>query len=202
MALSGTHGALSGELGKRTLRKVRRRVLQLMVWLYPVAFLDRNNVVCVKITMSEDVGLSATAYGLGRSLLHRLRHLRSEQRRDAPVERPEVNHLGIFATAMDAVTGETSIYIIRFLLGAAEAGFVPAVILSMTYWFPAAKRVAVLGVFILAQPLANALGAPVLGAAADDGRHLGSPGLAVDVPHRGPAGEHYAVGWGTPRWLL
>ena len=65
MALSGTHGALSGELGKRTLRKVRRRVLQLMVWLYPIAFLDRNNVVCVKITMSEDVGLSATAYGLG-----------------------------------------------------------------------------------------------------------------------------------------
>ena len=50
---------------------------------------------------------------------------------------------------------------IRFLLGAAEAGFVPAVILSMTYWFPAAKWVAVLGVFILAQPLANALGAPV-----------------------------------------
>ena len=48
---------------------------------------------------------------------------------------------------MDAVTGETSIYIIRFLLDAAEAGFVPAVILSMTYWFPAAKRVAVLGVF-------------------------------------------------------
>ena len=79
-----------------------------MVWLYPIAFLDRNNVVCAKITMSEDVGLSATAYGLGRNLLHRLRHLRSEQRWDAPVERPEVNHLGIFATAMDAVTGETN----------------------------------------------------------------------------------------------
>ena len=70
---------------------------------------------------------------------------------------------GIFATAMAAVQGETSFYIIRFLLGAAEAGFFPAVILYLTYWFPAAQRVAVLGLFILAQPLANALGAPVSG---------------------------------------
>jgi ACS family tartrate transporter-like MFS transporter len=70
---------------------------------------------------------------------------------------------GIFATAMAAVQGETSFYVIRFLLGAAEAGFFPAVILYLTYWFPSAQRVAVLGLFILAQPLANALGAPVSG---------------------------------------
>ena len=70
---------------------------------------------------------------------------------------------GIFATAMAAVSGETSFYVIRFLLGAAEAGFFPAVILYLTYWFPAAQRVAVLGLFILAQPLANAIGAPISG---------------------------------------
>jgi ACS family tartrate transporter-like MFS transporter len=64
---------------------------------------------------------------------------------------------------MAAVQGETSFYIIRFLLGAAEAGFFPAVILYLTYWFPAAQRVAVLGLFILAQPLANAIGAPISG---------------------------------------
>jgi ACS family tartrate transporter-like MFS transporter len=70
---------------------------------------------------------------------------------------------GLFATIMAAVQGETSFYIVRFLLGAAEAGFFPAVILYLTYWFPAAQRVVVLGTFILAQPLANAIGAPVSG---------------------------------------
>ena len=64
---------------------------------------------------------------------------------------------------MAAVQGETSFYIIRFLLGAAEAGFFPAIILYLTLWFPARQRVAVLGIFILAQPMANAIGAPISG---------------------------------------
>ena len=67
---SGTSrsGTSLGELGDRTLSKVRRRVLPLMVWLYFIAFLDRNNVGFAKLTMSEDIGLSATAYGLGAGI--------------------------------------------------------------------------------------------------------------------------------------
>jgi ACS family tartrate transporter-like MFS transporter len=70
---------------------------------------------------------------------------------------------GIFATAMALVNGETTFYIVRFLLGAAEAGFFPAILFFLTLWFPAAQRVTVLGIFILAQPVSNALGAPVSG---------------------------------------
>ncbi len=64
---------------------------------------------------------------------------------------------------MCLVNGETTYYIIRFLLGAAEAGFFPAILFYLTLWFPAAQRVTVLGIFILAQPVSNALGAPVSG---------------------------------------
>jgi MFS transporter, ACS family, tartrate transporter len=57
-----------GELGDRTISKVKRRVLPLIVFLYFIAFLDRNNVGFAKLTMSEDIGLSATAYGLGAGI--------------------------------------------------------------------------------------------------------------------------------------
>jgi MFS transporter, ACS family, tartrate transporter len=166
-----THtGTSLGELGDRTLSKVRRRVLPLMVWLYFIAFLDRNNVGFAKLTMSEDIGLSATAYGLGAGIFF-IGYAIFEVPSNAGMHRWGARKWiarilvtwGLIATAMALVQGETSFYIVRFLLGAAEAGFFPAVILYLTYWFPAAQRVAVLGLFILAQPLANALGAPVSG---------------------------------------
>jgi ACS family tartrate transporter-like MFS transporter len=170
VALPGTPAASLGELGERTLSRVRRRVLPLMVWLYFIAFLDRNNVGFAKLTMSEDIGLTATAYGLGAGIFF-IGYAIFEVPSNAGMHRYGARKWiarilvtwGICATAMAAVQGVTSFYIIRFLLGAAEAGFFPAVILYLTYWFPAAQRVAVLGLFILAQPLANAIGAPVSG---------------------------------------
>ena len=119
--------------------------------------------------MSEDIGLCVTAYGLGAGIFFiGYAIFGAEQRGHAPVRRQEVDRtdpgdLGFFATIMAFVQGETTFYIIRFLLGAAEAGFFPAIILYLTYWFPAKQRVAVLGIFILAQPLANAIGAPISG---------------------------------------
>ena len=81
------------------------------------------------------------------------------------------------------MNGETTFYIIRFLLGAAEAGFFPAILFYLTLWFPAAQRVTVLGIFILAQPISNALGRTGLRPAAADGRHHGPAGLAVALHH-------------------
>src|SRR5215207_5586126 len=166
-SLTTTPAAL-GELGERTLRKVRRRVMPLIVLLYFVAYLDRNNVGFAKLTMSEDIGLTAAAYGLGAGIFF-IGYAIFEVPSNAGMHRWGARKWiarilvtwGLFATAMALVQGETSFYIIRFLLGAAEAGFFPAVILYLTYWFPAAQRVAVLGLFILAQPLANAIGAPI-----------------------------------------
>src|SRR6476619_6602535 len=68
MAGSRTPVESLGELGDRTIRKVKRRVLPLVVFLYFIAFLDRNNVGFAKLTMSEDIGLTASAYGLGAGI--------------------------------------------------------------------------------------------------------------------------------------
>jgi len=157
-----------GELGDRTIRKVKRRVLPLIVFLYFIAFLDRNNVGFAKLTMSEDIGLSATAYGLGAGIFfigYALFEIPSNAGMLRFGARKWIARIlltwGFFATIMATVQGEITFYVIRFLLGAAEAGFFPAIILYLTFWFPARQRVAVLGIFILAQPLANAIGAPI-----------------------------------------
>jgi ACS family tartrate transporter-like MFS transporter len=158
------------ELGKRTLSKVRRRLMPLIVLLYFIAYLDRNNVGFAKLTMSEDIGLSEAAYGLGAGMFfigYALLEIPSNGGMYRFGARRWIARIliswGIFATAMALVNGELTFYIIRFLLGAAEAGFFPAILFYITLWFPAAQRVAVLGLFILAQPISNALGAPVSG---------------------------------------
>lgn len=168
MAGSRTSVESLGELGDRTIRKVKRRVLPLIVFLYFIAFLDRNNVGFAKLTMSADIGLSATAFGLGAGIFfigYAIFEIPSNWGMLRFGARKWICRIlvtwGAFATLMAAVSNETTFYIVRFLLGAAEAGFFPAVILYLTFWFPAKQRVAVLGIFILAQPLANAVGAPV-----------------------------------------
>lgn len=159
-----------GDLGERTLRKVRRRIMPLIVLLYFVAYLDRNNVGFAKLTMSEDIGLSAAAFGLGAGIFfvgYALLEIPSNAGMYRFGARKWLARIliswGILATAMALVAGETSFYVIRFLLGAAEAGFFPAILFYLTLWFPARQRVTVLGIFILAQPISNALGAPVSG---------------------------------------
>ncbi len=158
------------ELGARTLRRVRSRIMPLIVLLYFVAYLDRNNVGFAKLTMSEDIGLSASAYGLGAGIFflgYALLEIPSNGGMYRFGARRWIARIliswGIFATAMALVNGETTFYVVRFLLGAAEAGFFPAILFYLTLWFPAAQRVTVLGIFILAQPISNALGAPVSG---------------------------------------
>jgi ACS family tartrate transporter-like MFS transporter len=167
VAASRTSVESLGELGDRTIRKVKRRVLPLIVVLYFIAFLDRNNVGFAKPTMSEDIGLSATAYGLGAGIFfigYAIFEIPSNAGMLRFGARKWIARIlvtwGFFATVMATVQGEMTFYIIRFLLGAAEAGFFPAIILYLTFWFPARQRVAVLGIFILAQPIANAIGAP------------------------------------------
>ncbi|MEN3344166.1 MAG: transporter, family, tartrate transporter [Arthrobacter sp.] len=170
MATSNLGAHDLGELGNRTLRKVRRRLLPLIVLLYFIAYLDRNNVGFAKLTMSQDIGLSAAEYGLGAGMFflgYALLEIPSNAGMYKFGARKWIARIliswGIFATAMALVSNETTFYIIRFLLGAAEAGFFPAILFYLTLWFPAAQRVTALGIFILAQPISNALGAPVSG---------------------------------------
>ena len=204
MARTGTPISSLGELGDRTISKVKRRVLPLIVLLV-LHRVPRPQQCRLRQTHDErGHRASATAYGLGAGIFF-IGYAIFEVPSNAGMHRYGARKWiarilvtwGFFATVMALVQGETSFYIIRFLLGAAEAGFFPAMILYLTYWFPAEQRVAVLGMFILAQPLANAIGAPGIGPATEDGRHLG--------PRRGGSGCTSSracpqSSWGSSSW--
>ncbi|MCU1505683.1 MAG: transporter, family, tartrate transporter [Microbacteriaceae bacterium] len=159
-----------GELGERTLKKVRLRLLPVVIVLYFLSYLDRNNVGFAKTSMSANIGLSATAFGLGAGLFfvgYVLLEIPSNAGMYRFGARKWIARIlvpwGILAASMSLVTNETGFYVVRTLLGAAEAGFFPAVLFYFTLWFPAAQRASILGFFILAQPVANAIGAPMSG---------------------------------------
>jgi ACS family tartrate transporter-like MFS transporter len=160
----------AAELERRTMRKVRRRIVPLMMLIYLIAYLDRNNVGFAKAGMAADLGLSDAAYGFGAGIFF-LGYVLLETPSNAGMYRFGARRWiarilvswGIMACAMALVRGETSFYVIRALLGVAEAGFFPAVLFYFTLWFPPQQRVAALGLFVMVQPLANALGAPLSG---------------------------------------
>lgn len=159
-----------GEVGERTLRRVRNRILPFVVLLYFFAYLDRNNVGFAQKALSADVGLTATVFGFGAGVFfigYALFEVPSNGAMHRFGARKWLARIliswGICATAMALVQGPASFSVLRFLLGAAEAGFFPAIVLYLTLWFPAAQRVGMLGIFILAQPIANAIGAPLSG---------------------------------------
>jgi MFS transporter, ACS family, tartrate transporter len=163
-------GPVLSALGQRTLRKIRWRLMPIIGVLYFVAFLDRNNVGFAKITMSHDIDLSAAAYGFGAGVFfigYALFEVPSNGAMYRYGARRWITRImvswGVVATAMALVHGDVSFSIIRFLLGVAEAGFFPAIVFYLTLWFPARERVTVLSLFVLAQPISSAVGAPISG---------------------------------------
>jgi ACS family tartrate transporter-like MFS transporter len=167
---------LAGEsdigLAKQTLRKVRWRILPMTMLLYLICYVDRTNIGFAKAGLGRDVGINDAAYGLGAGIFfigYVLLEvpssggmLRFGARKWLPII---VISWGVFATANALVSGATSFYILRFLVGAAEAGFFPAVLFYFTLWFPVAQRLVVVGIFTVAQPVANAVGASISGLA-------------------------------------
>lgn len=158
------------DVATRTMRKVKWRLVPLIALLYLIAYLDRNNVGFAKESMGADLGFSDAVYGLGAGIFF-LGYVAFEVPSNAAMYRFGARRWiarilltwGVFACAMALVQGETSFYAVRLLLGVAEAGFFPAVLFYFTLWFPTAQRVGVLGMFVMAQPVANAIGSPISG---------------------------------------
>lgn len=153
------------------LRKARWRIMPLICVLYFIAYLDRNNVGFAREEMSQDIGLTATAFGLGAGLFfvgYTLFEIPSNAGMHRFGARRWISRIlipwGLLAMATAFVVDDVSFAWVRLLLGIAEAGFFPAVVFYFTLWFPIRERAAVLGIFVLAQPLANMLGAPLSGA--------------------------------------
>jgi ACS family tartrate transporter-like MFS transporter len=153
---------------QRTIAKVSTRLIPFLIICYFVAYLDRVNVSFAALTMNQDLGLSATAYGLGAGIFF-FSYFIFEVPSNLALERFGARRWiarimvswGLVSGAMVFVTGETSFYVVRLLLGAAEAGFFPGIIFYLTLWFPAVYRARIIGWFMVAIPLSTVFGAPV-----------------------------------------
>jgi MFS family permease len=156
------------DIAASTLRKVGRRLIPFLGLLYIAAFIDRVNVGFAAAQMNRDLGFSAYVYGLGAGiffigyslcevpsnlLLHRIGGRRWLAR--------IMITWAILAGAMAFVKGAAGFYVLRFLLGVAEAGFFPGVVYYLTYWVPAAGRARLVGAFMTAIPISTALGGPL-----------------------------------------
>jgi MFS family permease len=154
-----------------TMGKVARRVMPLLMASYVVCYLDRVNVGFAALTMNQALGFSATVFGLGAGLFF-IGYIAGEVPSNLMMQRFGGRRWiarimitwGIASGVMAAVSGETSFYVVRFLLGLAEAGFFPGVILYVTWWFPADYRGRIIGLFLFAAPLSSVIGGPLSGA--------------------------------------
>src|SRR2546422_8827255 len=141
-----------------------------MFVLYVVAYLDRINVGFAALQMRQDLGFTDTVYGLGAGIFfigYFLFEVPSNlimHRVGARVWMARIMITwGVISAAMMLVRGVTSFYALRFLLGAAEAGFFPGMILYLTYWFPAAEQARAVARFMTATAIAGVVGGPVSG---------------------------------------
>jgi MFS transporter, ACS family, tartrate transporter len=156
------------DLEKRTLRKVSWRIVPFIMLLYFIAYIDRVNIGFAALTMKTDLGFTASMLGFGAGIFfwgYFLFEVPSNIALHKVGARLWIARVmvtwAIISAAMAFVTGTTSFYVIRFLLGAAEAGFFPGIILYLGYWFPARYRAGVVAFFMAAAPLSTALGSPL-----------------------------------------
>ncbi|WP_316213667.1 MULTISPECIES: MFS transporter [unclassified Bradyrhizobium] len=162
---------MAAELETRVLRKVALRIVPFIMLLYFVAFIDRVNIGFAALTMNKDLGLSPSVFGFGAGIFfwgYFLFEVPSNLALDRFGARIWIARVmiswGLVSGAMAFVQGAVSFCALRFLLGVAEAGFFPGIILYLSYWFPARQRAAVTALFMAAAPLSTVLGSPVSGA--------------------------------------
>ncbi|PPC03651.1 MFS transporter [Acinetobacter pittii] len=155
---------------RETMRKVAWRLLPFLTLCYVIAIIDRGNIGMASLQMNEDLGLTATAFGFASSLfffayfLFEVPSNLAMQKFGAKVWIARIMVTwGVITAATAFVESSTSLYIMRFLLGAAEAGFFPGVILYLTYWLPANYRARMVAIFMVAIPGANFIGSPLSG---------------------------------------
>jgi ACS family tartrate transporter-like MFS transporter len=155
-------------LEKKTMRQVAWRIVPFLMLCYFVSFLDRVNVGFAALQMVKDLHLSPAAFGFGGGLFfvsYFVFEVPSNLLLEKIGARVWIARImitwGFLAAGMAMVTGAYSLYAMRLLLGAAEAGFFPGVILYLTYWFPREYRARIVGIFTVAIPVSSFLGSPI-----------------------------------------
>lgn len=158
------------DMGKKVVRKVSRRLLPFMFLLYIVAYLDRVNVGFAALQMNSDLDFSAAVFGFGSGIFflgYFLFEIPSNLILGRVGARLWIARImitwGIVATASAFIQGPKTFYLLRCLLGIAEAGFFPGMILYLTYWFPARHRARTVALFMTATAISGSIGGPLSG---------------------------------------
>ncbi|WP_322094372.1 MFS transporter [Paraburkholderia bannensis] len=161
----------AGAEEKHIVGHIARRLVPFLALIYVVAYVDRTVVGFAKLHMNAAVGLSDAAYGLGAGLFF-VGYFLCEVPSNLALARFGARvwfarilfTWGAITMAMAFVSGPKSFYVLRFLLGAAEAGLYPGILFFLTHWFPVRHRARVIGLLVLAQPIAGIVTGPIAGA--------------------------------------
>ncbi len=171
------------ELETRTLRRVAARLVPLVIPMFVVCYVDRANVGFAALQMNRALGLSATAYGLGAGVFF-IAYMALEIPSNLMLARLGARRWiarimiswGLISSATLFARGPLSFYVLRVLLGAAEAGFFPGIVFYLGEWFPGRARGRVMGAFITAIPIAGMITGPISGELLGWGGRLGLAG--------------------------
>jgi ACS family tartrate transporter-like MFS transporter len=165
------------------MRQVTLRIVPFLMVCYLISFVDRVNLGFAALQMVKDLHLSPSVFGFGGGILF-LSYFLCEVPSNLLLEKFGARRWiarimitwGVLAGGMALVKGPQSLYLVRFLLGAAEAGFFPGVILYLTYWFPPEYRGRIIGLFTVAIPVSSFLGSPISAALLETDGWLGLRG--------------------------
>jgi MFS transporter, ACS family, tartrate transporter len=163
-----TNDGMPSDLERATMRRVTLRLLPFLMACYLVSFIDRVNVGFAALQMNKDVGLTASMFGFGSGLFF-VTYFIFEVPSNLVLEKVGARlwiarimiTWGLVSAATAFVVGPYSFYLVRFLLGAAEAGFYPGVLLYLTFWFPKSYRARVVALFMVSVPAASFIGSPI-----------------------------------------
>src|SRR3954467_6308054 len=155
---------------RQVTRKVVTRLMPALLVLYVIAYLDRVNVTFAQDRLEEDLNFSGAVYGFGAGIFF-IGYFLLEGPSNLALHRFGARKWmarimitwGLISPCPMFVQGPLSFYAVRFLLGVAEAGFFPGMILYLSYWFPARERARAVGVFMSAIAISYAIGAPISG---------------------------------------
>ncbi|ACO81023.1 major facilitator family transporter [Azotobacter vinelandii CA] len=154
----------------RLVRQITVKLIPFLILLYLIAYIDRSAVGFAKLSMGADIGLGDAAYGMGAGLFfigYFLFEIPSNLMLDRFGARRWFARIlftwGLMTMGMAFIDSAGGFYVMRFLLGAAEAGFFPGVLYYITQWYPVRHRGKVLGLFILSQPIAMLITGPLSG---------------------------------------
>jgi ACS family tartrate transporter-like MFS transporter len=157
-------------IDEQTISRLNRRIVPLFFVIYIINFLDRVNVGFAALQMNQDLGFNAEMYGFGAGIFfigYVIFEIPSNMMLTKVGARYWLSRImvswGVVAAAMAFVHGSTSFYILRFLLGVAEAGFVPALLVYLNEWYPARERAGVVSKIWSATAVSIVIGGPISG---------------------------------------